>query len=106
MNKAIIEVGFFEWGGLSILKFPLITDKSSQQLEKNQFSFAVALNADKYEIKAVMEEFFDVKIYSVNTSYFPIKKCRLGKKFGTKPRYKKAIVTIVTHTTLNLFEEE
>lgn len=102
----VIEAGLFGWGGLGILKFPLITDKTTQQLEKNQFSFAVAVSANKYEIKAVMEEFFDVPIFSVNTSYFPIKKCRLGKNFGTKPRYKKAIVTVANYTTLNLFAED
>lgn len=91
---------------LDILKYPIITDKSTRNLEQNQYSFIVAKKATKPEIKEAIEFFFNVKVEKINTLVQPLKKKRLGRTFGYKPQYKKAIVKLVAEDRINLFEEE
>ena len=91
---------------LDILKYPIITDKSTRNLEQNQYSFIVAKKATKPEIKEAVEFFFDVKVEKINTMIQPLKKKRLGRTFGYKPQYKKAIVKLAPDNLINLFEEE
>ena len=91
---------------LSIIKAPLLTEKMIRLIEQNQYSFAVDPKADKIAIKYAVEELFDVKVISVNTSLLPVRKRRVGKFIGTKARYKRAIVTLAPENSITLFEEE
>jgi large subunit ribosomal protein L23 len=91
---------------LDILKYPIITDKSTRNLEQNQYSFVVTKKATKPEIKQAIELFFNVKVEKVNTLIQPIRKKRLGRTFGYKPQFKKAIVKLAPDNKINLFEEE
>ena len=91
---------------LDLIKYPIITDKSTRNLEQNQYSFLVTRKATKPEIKEAIELFFDVKVEKVNTLIQPIKKKRLGRTFGFKSRYKKAIIKLAGDSKINLFEEE
>ena len=50
-----------------IIKFPVVTEKSTKISENNQFVFKVSLNSSKYEIKNAIEKVFKVKVKSVNT---------------------------------------
>ena len=91
---------------LGIVKYPIITEKTIRLIEQNQYSFAVDRKADKTAVKAAVEELFDVKVLSVNTSLFPMKKRRVGKFIGQKARYKRAIVKLAPEDSITLFEEE
>ena len=53
---------------ISLVKYPILTEKTIQLLQSNQYSFAVDKKANKVSIKAAIEELFDVKVVSVNTS--------------------------------------
>lgn len=88
-----------------IIKYPLITDKTTRLLENNQYSFVVDRYCDKLSIKASIENLFNVKIIKINTCRLPRKKKRVGKYSGWKPRYKKAIVTLLEGNVINLFTE-
>lgn len=90
---------------IDYIKYPIITDKATKLLESNQYSFAVNPRASKLEIKRAIEYLFDVKIKSVNTSNMPTRQRRIGKFSGTKPHYKKAIVTLQSGNSINLFSE-
>jgi large subunit ribosomal protein L23 len=90
---------------ISLVKYPIITDKTIQLLQSNQYSFAVDKRANKLSIKAAVEELFDVKVVSVNTSLRPIKCRRVGKFIGQKARYKRAIVTLVPENSITFFED-
>ena len=46
---------------------PVITEKATLASESNQFVFKVARNATKPQIKAAIEQLFDVKVTAVNT---------------------------------------
>jgi large subunit ribosomal protein L23 len=53
---------------LGIIKYPLLTEKTIKLIEQNQYSFAVDPKATKTAVKSAVEQLFDVKVISVNTS--------------------------------------
>jgi large subunit ribosomal protein L23 len=90
---------------LGIVKYPLLTEKTIKLIEQNQYSFAVDRTADKKLIKSAVEQLFDVKVISVNTSLLPLRKRRVGKFIGKKARYKRAIVKLASEDSITLFED-
>ncbi len=77
-----------------ILK-PVITERSTELMEQNKYTFLVHRAANKIQIKKALEDIFDVKVKSVNTMNVKGKKRRLGRfPEGLRPGYKKAIVTL------------
>jgi len=90
---------------ISVVKYPILTEKTIQLLQSNQYSFAVDKRATKVSIKAAIEELFDVKVVSVNTSLRPLKRRRVGKFIGQKARHKRAIVTLAPENSITFFEE-
>lgn len=91
---------------LGIIKYPILTEKTIRLIEQNQYSFAVDSKADKTAIKYAVENLFDVKVVSVNTSLLPSKKRRVGKFIGKRAQYKRAIVRLAAENSITLFEEE
>lgn len=87
------------------VKYPIITDKATRLLEKNQYSFIVNRYSDKVKIKSEIESLFNVKVIKINTCRLPRKKKRVGKYIGWKPQYKKAIVTLSEGDAINLFTD-
>ena len=90
---------------IDIVKYPIITDKATRLLELNQYSFAIDSKANIMDIKSAIEYLFDVKVVAVNTFNPPQKKRRIGRFIGTRPRNKKAIVTLAEGNSINLFSE-
>lgn len=79
----------------SILKLPVITEKSTFEKEKLQtLTFRVARHANKIDIKKAVEKVFKVKVASVRTANFHGKIRRQGRFTGRKPDWKKAYVTL------------
>nr|YP_010337959.1 ribosomal protein L23 [Timspurckia oligopyrenoides]UNJ17544.1 ribosomal protein L23 [Timspurckia oligopyrenoides] len=91
---------------LDIIKYPIITDKTTRLLEENQYSFIVDPKANKTIIKQAIEYIFEVKILAVNTYHVPKKSRTLGRFSGTKPHYKRAIITLAPGNSINLFPSE
>jgi len=77
-----------------LVRRPIVTEKATIAMEQNKYTFEVIPKATKPEIKAAIENLFDVKVVKVNTSRPPRKKRRVGKFVGYKPQYKKAIITV------------
>jgi large subunit ribosomal protein L23 len=77
-----------------LVQRPILTEKATRMMELNQFTFDVAPKATKPQIKAAIEELFQVKVVGVNTQNPPRKKRRVGKFAGFKPVYKRAVVTL------------
>ena len=101
----MIDSPYFNLSSINIIKYPLITDKATQLLENNQYSFIVDKKSDKKTIKIAIEYLFNVKVIKVNTCQLPKKRKRIGKYNGFKPSYKKAIVTLLNKDKINLFSE-
>lgn len=90
---------------IDIIKQPIITDKTTKNIENNVYSFSVKAKSNKKEIKKAIEYVFDVKVKKVNTMNFAPKMKTIGKFKGKKTRDKKAMVTLHEDNTINLFEE-
>ncbi len=79
----------------TIVLKPVITEKSTLQTEKhNAYIFKVARSANRIEIKAAVEQIFDVKVRKVNTVNQSGKRRRVGRSIGFTSGYKKAVVTL------------
>ncbi len=101
----MINSSNFSHSNIQVIKYPIITDKTTRLLENNQYSFVVDPHSDKITIKAAIEYLFNVTVIKVNTCHLPRKKKRVGKYIGWKPKYKKAIVTLSEGDVINLFTE-
>ena len=74
---------------------PLVTEKSSVAYqERGEYHFEVHPDATKPSLKHAIEALFGVKVAGVWTSNQRGKTRRVGKSSGTRPNWKKAIVTL------------
>jgi large subunit ribosomal protein L23 len=87
-----------------ILK-PVITEKSMAGLAQKKYTFYVAPDANKSEIKKAVEEIFKVTVDSVHTIKLPGKWKRQGAVGGYRPDRRKAIVTLsAASKTIEFFD--
>jgi len=78
-----------------IIKKPVLTEKSYQDMAEKKFTFQVDVRANKTEIKQALESIFEgVKVESVNTMRTIGKIKRQGRYSGRTPEVKKAIITL------------
>src|SRR5438046_3189322 len=88
-----------------ILK-PLITEKGTHQStheHHNAYTFQVNLWATKDQIKAAVEELFEVKVEKVRTQTRLGKKRRFRFRFGKLPNWKKAVVKLKPENKIEFF---
>ncbi len=85
---------------------PVITEQSMETVADKKYVFQVAINANKTEIKAAVEEIFGVKVAKVNTVRMMGKMKRTGAyPAGRRAAYKKAVITLTADSkTIELFE--
>ena len=76
-----------------ILK-PVITERSMDDLQAGKYTFKVAADANKTEIKKAVEKLFGVEVAKVTTMNVNGKIKRLGRYQGMTASWKKAIVTL------------
>jgi large subunit ribosomal protein L23 len=81
-----------------IIVKPIITEKSNDAIAQGKYTFQVAKDATKIEIKAAVEKLFNVKVVSVNTLNYEgkVKTRDSGRHSGKTASWKKAIVKIDT----------
>ncbi len=77
-----------------IIRKPVLTEKSYDQMGNRLYTFEVAVDANKVEIKKAIEEIFDVKVEKVNTLRQTGKIKRQGRTEGRRPEVKKAFVKL------------
>ena len=82
-----------------IIIAPVVTDKSSADMQEGKYTFKVAKKATKVEIRNAVEKLFEVKVLSVNTTTVKGKEKRVGVHQGRTSDWKKAIVTIDTNAS-------
>ena len=81
---------------------PVITEKSMANRQANVYTFKVAKDATKNEIKNAVEEAFKVSVKNVNTLNTKSKRRRVGKYAGRTKTYKKAIVTLAEGSSIEI----
>ena len=82
-----------------IIIAPVVTEKSSADMQEGKYTFRVAKKATKVEIKNAVEKIFEVKVLKVNTMTVKGKEKRVGVHQGRTSDWKKAIVTVDTNPT-------
>ena len=89
-----------------IIKRPVITEQSMQDVADKKYVFMVDVESNKTEIKAAIEEIFGVKVAKVNTVRMQGKMKRTGAyPMGRRAAYKKAVVTLTADSkTIEFFE--
>ena len=75
---------------------PIVTERSSMDLQEGKYTFKVNKKATKVEIAKAVEKLFEVKVLKVNTMTVKGKTKRVRYQEGKTPDWKKAIVTIDT----------
>ena len=76
-----------------ILK-PVISERSMADVQDRKYTFKVAVDANKTQVKMAVEEIFDVNVEKVNIMNVNGKLKRMGKNVGMTAASKKAIVTL------------
>ncbi len=89
-----------------IIKRPVITEQSMENVADKKYVFMVDINAAKPEIKAAVEEIFGVQVEKVTTLRMQGKQKRTGAyPMGRRPAYKKAMVKLTKDSkTIEFFE--
>ncbi len=86
-----------------VLLTPVVSEKSYGLLDENKYTFIVAPDANKTEIKIAVEKVFGVKVISVNTMnrQGKNKKTRFGD--GKRSDTKRAIVQVAAGDRIDIF---
>ncbi len=88
-----------------IIKRPIITEQSMEQVADKKYTFEVAKSANKIQIKKAVEEIFKVKVENVTTINYMGKTKRMGVHVGKRADWKKAVVKLTADSkTIELFE--
>ena len=73
---------------------PIITEQSMMGVAFKKYTFKVAVDASKTEVRLAVEEIFGVEVKKVNIMNYDGKLKRMGRTMGRRAAYKKAIVTL------------
>jgi large subunit ribosomal protein L23 len=73
---------------------PVISEMSMDNAAKKKYTFKVAPEANKTQVKLAVEEIFGVEVDKVNIMNVNGKIKRMGRTQGRRPAVKKAIVTL------------
>ena len=85
-----------------LIRRPIITEKATMASEHGAVVFEVAMDATKPEIKKAVEALFNVKVKAVNTTVTKGKVKKFRGKTGTRRDVKKAYVTLVEGSTIDV----
>lgn len=73
---------------------PVLTEKSYDNVQNKKYTFIVAKDSNKSEIKKAVETIFSVEVVKINTLNRKGKKKRMGRNEGYRPSTKRAIVKL------------
>jgi large subunit ribosomal protein L23 len=84
---------------------PVVTEASAVLQEQRQtYTFIVAKDSNKIEIRHAVQSLFDVTVEAVRTANYPGKVRRVGRSVGRKAGYKKALVKLVEGDSIDVYE--
>jgi large subunit ribosomal protein L23 len=86
-----------------VLLKPVISEKSYRLADDGKYTFIVAPDANKTQIRQAVEAVFTVRVTGVNTSNRPGKRRRTRYGWGKRPDTKRAIVSLAEGDRIDLF---
>ncbi|MCZ7529373.1 MAG: 50S ribosomal protein L23 [Acidimicrobiia bacterium] len=89
----------------SIIREPVVSEKSYAAFDRNVYTFNVAPDANKVEIAQAIETIFGVRVTKVNTINRRGKKIRDRRTgtFGQRSSQKRAIVSLAEGDSIEIF---
>lgn len=85
-----------------VIRFPLVTEKTTRLSESNQVAFIVSRASTKSQIKQAVELAYDVKVEAVNTLVQKGKVKRFRGRLGQRTDVKKAFVRLAKGQTIDM----
>jgi large subunit ribosomal protein L23 len=82
---------------------PVISEKSYGLVDEGTYTFIVAPDANKTQIKIAIEQIFGVSVRSVNTLNRPGKRKRTRNGYGHRKDTKRALVSLAPGETIEIF---
>ena len=89
---------------LEVLRRPIITEKSTALQEGGKYTFEVARDANKQQVKQAVELAFKVEVEGVNVITMPAKWRGPGRRRSKTSPWKKAVVTLKPGHKIEFFE--
>jgi large subunit ribosomal protein L23 len=86
-----------------IIVSPVVSEKSYNLLDRNWYTFLVHPDANKTEIKIAIEQIFDVRVITVNTSSREGKRKRTRAGWGKRKNTKRAMVKLADGDRIDAF---
>jgi large subunit ribosomal protein L23 len=83
---------------------PVVTERTTDASEAGIYTFIVAKDANKVEIRQAIESLFGVKVAEVRTMNYRGKWRRVGRSIGRRPAYKKAVVQLAEGERIDVYE--
>jgi large subunit ribosomal protein L23 len=84
---------------------PVVTEASAMLSENERtYTFIVARDSNKIEIKKAVQQLFDVGVEAVRTANYPGKVRRVGRSVGRKSGYKKALIKLAEGDSIDVYE--
>lgn len=88
-----------------VLRRPIMTERNTELMMQGRYTFEVAPDANKIQIKEAVEKAFNVTVLAVNTLNVHGKQRRKRTRLrGYSPSWKKAIVTLAPGQRIEIFE--
>ena len=86
-----------------VLLRPVISEKSYRLADDNKYTFVVAPDANRTQIRQAVEAVFNVRVTGVNTLNRPGKRRRTRYGWGKRPDTKRAIVSLAEGDRIDVF---
>ena len=86
-----------------VLLRPVISEKSYRLADDGKYTFVVAPDANRTQIRQAVEEVFKVKVTGVNTLNRPGKRRRTRFGWGKRADTKRAIVSLAEGERIDVF---
>lgn len=87
-----------------IILAPVVSEKSYTSLDRGVYTFVVAPEATKTEIKDAIQRIFEVRVLKVNTMRRAGKRKRTRSTWGTRTDQKRAVVTLAEGDSIEIFQ--
>ena len=85
---------------------PVVSERTFDLMGQNKYTFEVAKDAPKEEIRDAVEKIFNVHVVKVNTVNVKPKNKRVRFVQGKTRTWKKAIVTVAEGDSIELFAQQ
>ena len=94
-----------------VIVSPVVTEKTTDQMESSLYTFIVNNRANKHEIARAVQSLWDVKVTDVRTMRYAgkAKRALLGRmaknwNLGRRPSFKKALVQLAEGEQIEFYE--